>query len=117
MTLKEKNTIESRNRRHKKIRSTVKGTEERPRLSVYRSNRGVQAQLIDDQNGVTLVSTVSMKDKKISPLDASKDAGLRLAKEAVKKGIKSVVFDRGGFAYHGRIKMVAEGAREGGLEF
>lgn len=117
MIINEKNTKRaSRKRRHKKIRSTLEGTSERPRISVYRSNRGVQVQLIDDQKSHTIAITSSVKDNK-NPLEAAKDAGLRLAKEAKDKGIKKAVFDRGGLAYHGRVKMVAEGAREGGLQF
>ena len=113
----EKEKREGRKRRHSRIRASVMGTANRPRLSVYRSNRGVQIQLIDDENARTLVSASSVKDTKQNPLEAAKEAGARLAKEAVKDGIKEVVFDRGGFAYHGRVKMVAEGAREGGLKF
>ncbi|MGM0629121.1 MAG: 50S ribosomal protein L18 [Patescibacteria group bacterium] len=116
MIIKEKNTKESRKRRHKKIRTTLEGTSERPRISVHRSNKGVQVQLIDDQKGHTIALTSSIKDNK-NPMEAAKDAGLRLAKEAKDKDIKEAVFDRGGFAYHGRVKMVAEGAREGGLQF
>lgn len=117
MNVIDKDKRAGRKRRHRRIRASIEGTSERPRLSVYRSNRGVQVQLIDDQSANTLVSASSVKDTKKNPLEAAKEAGSRLAKEAVKKGIKNVVFDRGGFAYHGRVKMVAEGAREGGLNF
>ncbi|MGM0482321.1 MAG: 50S ribosomal protein L18 [Patescibacteria group bacterium] len=114
--IKEKNIKASRKRRHKKIRATLEGTAERPRISVHRSNKGVQVQLIDDQKGHTMALASSVKDNK-NPMEAAKDAGLKLAKEAKSKGVKEAVFDRGGFAYHGRVKMVAEGAREGGLQF
>jgi large subunit ribosomal protein L18 len=112
------------NRRQKikfRIRKTVIGTATRPRLSVFRSNKGIYAQLIDDANGVTLASANSMaKDiiaKKLPKVETSKVVGETIAKAAVAKGITSCIFDRSGYLYHGRIKSLAEGAREGGLQF
>ena len=103
------------------IRRSIKGTAERPRLSVFRSNKEIYAQLIDDVNGHTLVAASSrelnvsgIKDKKIVK---SKVVGTELAKRAVTAGITQVIFDRGGNLYHGRVKSLAEGAREGGLKF
>lgn len=107
----------NKKRRQAKVRAKIKGTSKRPRLSVNRSNRGVRVQLIDDVNQKTLFSAMSVGDKKKTPMENAKSAGERLAKEAKAKGVKKVVFDRGGFAYHGLVKMVAEGARDGGLEF
>lgn len=105
----------------RRIRGKVKGTDERPRLSVFRSNSAIYAQLIDDVSGVTLASCSSQK-KDISSqpqtkLEQSKQVGITLAATATAKGITKVVFDRGGFLYHGRVKALAEGAREGGLIF
>jgi large subunit ribosomal protein L18 len=110
--------------RRKKIRSRIRGkisgTAERPRLSVFRSNKEIYAQLIDDAAGVTLAAA-SSKDKTFTKagtkIEQSKNVGLAIAAKATDKGISSVVFDRGGFLYHGRIKAIAEGAREGGLKF
>lgn len=107
----------NRERRHNRIRAKVKGTPERPRLAVYKSNRYLHAQIIDDEAGKTLVagSTKEMgKDKK---MDAAKKLGAELAKRAKTSGISKVVFDRGGFRYTGRVAMLAEAARAGGLEF
>lgn len=103
------------------IRKTVSGTAQRPRLSVFRSNADTYAQLIDDVTGVTLMSA-STKDKDIKAQQSPKVAlsalvGKAIAAKAVEAGITSVVFDRGGYLYHGRIKAVADGAREGGLQF
>jgi large subunit ribosomal protein L18 len=104
----------------KKIRSKVSGTAQRPRLSVYRSNAEVYVQLIDDLNGITLLAA-STKDKTFqrsgNKSEQSKAVGTELAKLAAAKGISDVVFDRGGYLYHGRVKALAEGAREGGLKF
>ena len=115
--VKEKN--EKLARRHKKIRSTISGTENRPRLSVFRSNKGMYIQLIDDLNGKTLVSanTKELKDSKNKKIEISFKLGKLLAEKALKKNISKVVFDRGGYKYHGRVKAVADGAREGGLIF
>ena len=104
--------------RHKRVRAKVRGTKERPRLSVFRSVRGVFAQLIDDATGSTLAyahhkKIIAYKNK----TDQAAQIGKQLAEEAKKKQIKSVVFDRGGYKYHGRVKALAEGAREGGLVF
>jgi len=93
------------------------GTPERPRLSVYRSLRYIYAQIIDDYSGCTLASASSLKSKQKGGRAVAKQTGLELAQAAVAAGIKQVVFDRGQFAYHGRIAALAEGAREGGLKF
>ena len=110
-----------RNSIRTRIRRTIKGTAERPRLSVFRSNKQIYAQIIDDINGVTLVAASSaskdfeaMKAKKV---DIAKEVGKSLATKATQNGINAVVFDRGGYLYHGRIKALAEGAREAGLKF
>lgn len=104
----------------KKIRGIVKGTIERPRLTVFRSNKAIYAQLVDDLSGVTIASISSFKNKalaKVNKVEASKAVGKEIAKVAIDKGIKAVCFDRNGYLYHGRVKSLAEGAREGGLEF
>jgi large subunit ribosomal protein L18 len=108
---------EKRERRHRKIRSTISGTSKRPRLSVSKTNTTMYLQLIDDEAGKTLVasSTKGMKGK--TGMEKAAEAGKNLAKKATEKNIKAVVFDRGGFVYTGKIKAVAEGAREGGLKF
>jgi large subunit ribosomal protein L18 len=108
-----------RARRHNRIRAKVNGTEAMPRLSVYKSNKYVYAQLIDDEKGNTIVaaSTKDVKTKAKGMLEKAKQAGIELAKLAGTKNIKKVVFDRGGFIYTGRVKALAEGAREGGLQF
>ena len=109
---------EKRARLHKKIRTRVSGTGERPRLCVFRSNRYMYAQLIDDVLGVTLASAsdISLSDK-ITKVERAKAVGKKLADEAKKKNITTVVFDRGGFSYRGRVAALAEGAREAGLVF
>jgi large subunit ribosomal protein L18 len=105
----------------KRIRKVVAGTSERPRLSVYRSNKQIYAQLIDDLKGVTLVSASSAETEisaqKVNKIEQAKLVGQSLASKASSAGIKSVVFDRGGYLYHGRVKSLAESAREGGLQF
>lgn len=110
----------SRISRHKRVRKLVSGTAQRPRLCVYRSLKNIYAQIIDDENGVTLCAA-SSKEKGFEGSggnsDAAKQVGLMIAKKAEEKGIKSVVFDRGGYIYHGRVQALADGAREGGLEF
>ncbi len=106
----------SRDRRRKRIRATVSGTAERPRLSVYKSNTATYAQLIDDERGVTLVAA-SSTGAKGNKTDAAKKVGIEVAKKAQEHKITKVVFDRGGFIYTGRIKALADGAREGGLIF
>lgn len=104
--------------RHKRVRSRITGIAERPRLAVYKANKHIYAQLIDDTLGKTLVEASSLKVKaNIKKNDIAKEVGKSLAAKALVKNIKAVKFDRGGFAYHGRIKALAEGAREGGLEF
>lgn len=107
----------SRVRRHTKIRRRIFGTKDCPRLSVFRSNQYIFAQIIDDQVGKTLASASDLKMGKGPKQQKAYEAGKQLAVKALKIKVKKVVFDRGGFLYHGRIKKVAEGAREGGLEF
>ena len=102
------------------IRNKISGTPQRPRLSVYRSNSAIYAQIIDDLSGVTLVNASSneiSKDKKSINIQTSKEVGIALAKKAVEKGISQIVFDRNGYLYHGKVKALADGAREGGLNF
>lgn len=104
--------------RHKRVRAKAEGTTSKPRLCVFRSNQYIYAQLIDDATGKTILavndSATKGKDKKA---DSSKKIGLEIAKQAIDKKITEVVFDRGGYKYHGRVKALAEGAREGGLKF
>jgi large subunit ribosomal protein L18 len=106
-------------RRRRRVRARIVGTAERPRLSVYRSNRGVFAQLVDDGNGHTLVAVnwTEPELRKLSASEQAKRAGELLAERAKGAGIESCVFDRGGYKYHGRVRALAEGAREGGLSF
>ncbi len=112
-------------RRHLRIRKKISGTPERPRLVVFRSLKNIEGQLVDDESGKTLVglSTLSKELREFSAEGSNRRqehahaAGKALAERAVEQGIKSVVFDRGGYRYHGRVKAFAEGAREGGLEF
>lgn len=106
-----------RKKRHGRIRSTLAGTAARPRLSVYRSLKGISAQLIDDSTGAVIASSSSIKEKKGATMDAAKKVGGDLAKKAKAKKIEACVFDRSGYLYHGRVKALAEGAREGGLQF
>ena len=111
---------ESRVIRHKRVRTKISGTPERPRLSVFRSNKGIYVQVIDDVNAKTLVSASTLDKEvktKASNIEAAKEVGDLIAKRAIKAGIKTVVFDRGGYIYHGKIKALAEAAREAGLEF
>lgn len=104
--------------RHKRVRARAIGTKQRPRLSVFRSNKHIFLQLIDDRAGKTLVSAADLKSKKkLTKTELAKSAGKKLAETAKEKKIKKVVFDRGGYKYHGRVKAAAEGAREGGLNF
>ena len=112
-----KNKKQKRERRQKRIRAKVFGTSERPRLSVFKSNRYIAAQIIDDSKGVTLASETSKSMKEKTALLRSRATGESLAKKAKEKGIIKVVFDRGGFIYTGSVAALAEGAREGGLEF
>ena len=108
-----------RQRRRYRVRAKVSGTAERPRLSVYRSNRGVFAQLIDDVDGRTLAAAnwTEAELSKLRGTEQAKKAGELLAERAKKAGVETCVFDRSGYRYHGRVKALAEGAREGGLEF
>ena len=118
--IKPYNSRAQRLKRHKRVRKNISGTAERPRLNVYRSLNHIYAQIIDDTKGVTLVSASSM-DKDFNQYggncEAAKEVGKAVAAKALEKGIKAVVFDRGGYIYHGRVAALAEGAREGGLEF
>ena len=106
-----------RQRIHDRIRRKLSGTTERPRLNVYRSLNHIYAQVIDDQTRQTLVSASTIKMKTGGNVAAAKEIGKAVAEKAVEKGIKKVVFDRGGYLYHGRIKALADAAREAGLEF
>jgi large subunit ribosomal protein L18 len=117
MTVKTK--PQSRLRRRRRVRAKVRGTAERPRLSVFRSNRGIQAQLIDDVAGHTIaaVNWTEGDLKELKSMDQAKQAGELLAERAKAAGVESVVFDRGGYRYHGRVKALADGAREAGLKF
>jgi large subunit ribosomal protein L18 len=121
MSTKTKEQI--RAKRHARVRKNLFGTPERPRLCVYRSNKNISCQVIDDENGVTLAAASSL-DKDIKKdaeyggnKEAAKKVGELIAKRAIEKGIAEVAFDRGGYIYHGRVKELAEGAREGGLKF
>lgn len=111
-------------RRHGRVRAKVSGTAARPRLSVFRSNRGMFLQLVDDERGVTMVSAATLEFKSVKSTNSeggkvaqSQELGKLLAKKAIDQKITKVVFDRGAYKYHGRVKAAAEGAREGGLEF
>lgn len=108
---------EKKDRRHAKIRTHMSGTAERPRLSVFKSNRFMYAQIIDDEAGKTIVSASSVAAKKGTKSDQAKEVGAHIATKAKAAKISKVVFDRGGFAYKGRVKHVADAAREGGLIF
>jgi large subunit ribosomal protein L18 len=110
---------QARLRRRRRVRAKVRGTAERPRLSVFRSNRGVQAQLIDDVKGHTLAAVSWTEDelKSLARAEQAKKAGELLAERGKAAGVESVVFDRGGYRFHGRVKALADGAREGGLKF
>lgn len=118
---KERNSRRLRIARHKRLRQRVKGTPERPRLSVFRSLRNISAQIIDDTQHHTLVSASSLDkdlradDEKLSKVELSRLVGASIAKKASEKGISQVVFDRGGYKYHGRVKSLAEAARKEGL--
>jgi large subunit ribosomal protein L18 len=109
----------SRLRRRRRVRAKVAGTAERPRLSVFRSNRGIRAQLIDDVSGHTLAAVNWTEDelKTMGRMDQAKRAGELIAERAKAAGVETCVFDRGGYRYHGKVRALAEGAREGGLRF
>lgn len=117
------NKNEIRLRKHVRVRKKIEGTPERPRLNVFRSLKNIYVQVIDDTTGVTLVAASTLDEALKGKLanggnkDAAKEVGKLIGQKAVEKGIKQVVFDRGGYLYHGRIKELAEGAREAGLEF
>ena len=113
-------TRSQRIKRHKRVRAKISGTPERPRLNVFRSETNIYAQVIDDVHGVTLVSASSLEKDfacEGTKSDAARQVGINVAQRAKAKGIDAVVFDRGGYIYHGRVKALAEGAREGGLQF
>jgi large subunit ribosomal protein L18 len=112
-------TRQRRERRHKRVRKDIVGTAERPRLVVFRSNRGIAAQLVDDLEGKTLAaaSWLDKRTAKGAKTGQAAEVGKLLAENAKKAGIQRVVFDRGGYLYHGRVKALADAAREGGLEF
>ncbi len=120
---KEVDTRQARKVRHRRVRARIKGTDARPRLNVFRSTRHIYAQIIDDTVGHTLVSASTIDAEirpqlgKLGKTEQAKLVGQMLAKRALAIGVKSVVFDRGGYRYHGRVKSLAEGSREGGLEF
>ena len=118
--IKKADSNKARAKRHARVRAKISGTPERPRLNVYRSTKHIYAQLIDDVNGVTLASASSM-DKDFEGVGGNTEAagkvGTKIAERALAKNITEVVFDRGGYLYHGRVKELAEGAREGGLKF
>ena len=113
-------TREARQRRHRRVRGKIAGTAERPRLVVFRSNKGISAQLVDDMAGRTLAAASWLGLKKSftgTKTEQATEVGRLLAENARRVGIERVVFDRGGYLYHGRVKALAEGAREGGLNF
>lgn len=118
--VKKPDTNKARLRRHRRVRGKIQGTSERPRLNVFRSTNNIYAQIIDDIKGITLVSASTL-DKELNGYGGNKEAARKVgdlvAKRAAEKGIKEVVFDRGGYIFHGRVKELAEGAREGGLKF
>ena len=111
-----KKTVRRRNIKYR-VRAKISGSEARPRLSVFRSNKRIYAQVIDDIKGVTLASAESASGEKGSKTEIAKNVGLKLAEAAKAKGIENVVFDRNGYLFHGRVAALAEGAREGGLKF
>lgn len=112
--------LDRRRRIHNRVRRKIQGTSMRPRLAVYRSNKAIYCQLIDDSKGLTLASASSREDGVSSggtKSEVAKQVGMRLAEKASAANINTVVFDRGGYLFHGRVKALAEGAREGGLKF
>jgi len=118
ITKQDKNQV--RKKRHARVRTKITGTAERPRLNVYRSNQHIYAQLIDDASGLTLASASTMEkdfDGATGNVEAAVKVGEAIAKRAGEKNVTSVVFDRGGYLYHGRVKALADAARENGLEF
>jgi large subunit ribosomal protein L18 len=118
--IKRPDTRGQRIKRHKRVRGKISGTAERPRLSVFRSESNIYAQIIDDVAGNTLVAASSVEkafEGNGGNIEAAKKVGAMIAERALQKGIEEVVFDRGGYVYHGRVAALAEGAREGGLKF
>ena len=118
--IKPYNSRAQRLKRHRRVRKNISGTAERPRLNVFRSLNHIYAQIIDDTKGVTLVAASSLEkdfEGYGGNIEAAKNVGKKVAEKALAAGIKQVVFDRGGYIYHGRVAALAEGAREGGLEF
>ena len=118
--IKKQDSNKQRMKRHKRVRSKISGTPERPRLNVFRSEMHIYAQVIDDVNGVTLCSASSVEKTFEGPgsnKEAARKVGKTVAERAKAKGITNIVFDRGGYVYHGRVQELADGAREGGLEF
>ena len=118
--IKRPDTNAQRVRRHKRVRAKISGTPERPRLNVFRSASNIYAQVIDDVTGKTLVAASSLEkgfECEGTKTDAARQVGMMVAERAKAKGIEVVVFDRGGYVYHGRVQALAEGAREGGLQF
>ena len=112
--------VEARSHRHTRVRKKIAGTAERPRLAVFRSNKHIYAQLIDDVSGRTLVAASALEAdavKNVKKSDVAKSVGTLLGRRAKEQGIAAVVFDRGGYQYHGRVRQIAEGAREAGLSF
>lgn len=121
--IKKVNKNQKRQKRHMRMRNKIQGTPERPRLNVFRSSKNIYAQVIDDSKGFTIASA-SSNDKEIiekinglNKTEAAKIVGQEVAKKAMDKGIETVIFDRGGYLYHGRVKSLADGARESGLKF
>ena len=111
---------QARARRHRRVRGKIVGTAERPRLAVYRSNKGISAQLVDDQTGTTLAAATWLtlgKSFKGTKTEQASEVGKMLATKAKQAGVETCVFDRGGYLFHGRVKALADGAREGGLKF
>ena len=118
--IKRPDTRGARMKRHQRVRGKISGTAERPRLSVFRSENNIYAQIIDDVAGRTLVSASSVEkgfEGSGGNVEAAKKVGAKVAERALQKGIEEVVFDRGGYIYHGRVQALADGAREGGLKF
>ena len=118
--IKRPDTNAQRLKRHKRVRGKVSGTTERPRLNIFRSGNNIYAQIIDDSKGVTLASASTLEkgfDSKGNNVEAAQKVGQAVAQRAKDKGVDTVVFDRGGYLYHGRVKALADGAREAGLKF
>ena len=118
--VKKQDSNKARTARHKRVRAKISGTPQRPRLNVFRSTKHIYAQIIDDVNGVTLAAASSLSkdfEGDGGNVEGAKKVGELVAKHAIEKGITEVVFDRGGYLYHGRVKELSEGAREGGLKF